>query len=66
MRSLTDQAAQVDVSREIAHALFEQPRLEEGLVQSILTFNTDRDRLELQIRLRLISMIVDGEIHKLQ
>ena len=32
MRSLTDQAAQVNVSREIAYALFGQPRLEESLI----------------------------------
>ena len=66
MRSLTDKAAGVNVSREIAYALFEQPKLDEGLVQSILNFNTDKDRLELEMRLRLISVIVDGEINKLQ
>lgn len=28
---------------------------------SLVNFNTDKDRLELEIRLRLIAAVVDGE-----
>ena len=56
------------VSKEIVEALFylikssKESELDEGLIFSMLCFNTDRDRLELELRLQLIAVLVDGQM----
>ena len=35
------------------------------MIQSILNFNVDKEKLELEIRMQLIALILDGKIDQL-
>lgn len=50
-----------NISREIAVALFGLESVDEELIQSILNFNVDKEKLELEIRMQLLALIVDGK-----
>ena len=61
MRALVGKQS-TNVSREIAVALFGLASLDEELIQSILNFNVDKEKLELEIRMQLIALILDGKM----
>jgi hypothetical protein len=65
MRALVGDSS-TNVSRLIAVALFNLETVEEDMIQSILNFNVDQEKLELEIRMQLIAIILDGKTNKLE
>jgi len=60
MRALIGEK-KTNTSREIAVALFGLECVDEEMIQSILNFNVDKEKLELEIRMQLIAIILDGK-----
>lgn len=54
----------IDISRELAHAVVQcvVREMSNETLMSLLQFNINRDRLELQMRLQLIALIIDRQL----
>jgi hypothetical protein len=73
VKYITDSKARgtntINISREIAAALVHcldrpTPDLDSHLIQSILQFNTNKERLEMELRIQFLALVIDLRLVK--